>query len=543
MKKQSVLSAGMTLLTAGLMLGVTSCSPSEPDVQPVIITNDTFWSDTDGNLICSQGGGIFRFTDPTDGQDKYFWYGAHYAEADSFAANPVRKYQHCSFQGVTLYTSVDLGHWQRRTDVLTPKAVGQHEWLGRLGVCPIKERGLYALLIQHDASLLIALAKSPLGPFEPYRHIDMTPIIGTPNTGDQTVFVDDDGTGYLVYSYGRGRNRIYLSQIGVEQKTDSIGLLDCTELFHGQSREGNCMFKYDGKYYISASNIYGWDSSHAFYLSSNNIRGPYTAPNGDMKIMRGCAQDYAHVSQTGFYLTVHGTEQDLVLYCGDRWTDFANNGLGYNQWVPIAFDQDNEPIFNSLSQWRLDAKRGRWGVGPENNYVLNGSFEADRRIIPLAVKPRQEVLTGWDTEVLSGNAVSLDNPSSPHLNRLNSSTDNRFVVGKMSLCISDSVAFERRVSQKVREKACIPLPDGNYKLSATVRLTGSLSEASMYAISGADTTEFSLLPNNSANEWHTVSLNVPVLQGKVIVGFHAKGEALAEMLVDDVVFVRIVEQE
>jgi hypothetical protein len=37
----------------------------------------------------------------------------------------------------------------------------------------------------------------------------MTSIIGTPNTGDQTVFTDPDtGKSYLCYSYGKGRSRI-----------------------------------------------------------------------------------------------------------------------------------------------------------------------------------------------------------------------------------------------------------------------------------------------------------------------------------------------
>lgn len=36
-----------------------------------LITNDRFYTDTDGNILYSQGGGIFKF--PND--DKYYWYG------------------------------------------------------------------------------------------------------------------------------------------------------------------------------------------------------------------------------------------------------------------------------------------------------------------------------------------------------------------------------------------------------------------------------------------------------------------------------------
>jgi len=111
----------------------------------------------------------------------------------------------------------------------------------------------------------------------------MKNMIGTTNTGDQTVFIDEDtGKSYLIYSYGRGRNKIYVSEIGV--KEGMIDLLDCTQIFHGEGREGNCMFKYKGKYYMCASNLYGWDSSYAYYLMADDIRGPYM-PSNDMKIM------------------------------------------------------------------------------------------------------------------------------------------------------------------------------------------------------------------------------------------------------------------
>jgi len=64
---------------------------------------------------------------------------------------------------------------------------------------------------------------SPNGPFKWHQRIDMTGMIGTSNTGDQTVFTDEDtGKSYLVYSYGKGRNKIYISQIGVKDSSGSF---------------------------------------------------------------------------------------------------------------------------------------------------------------------------------------------------------------------------------------------------------------------------------------------------------------------------------
>lgn len=36
------------------------------------------------------------------------------------------------------------------------------------------------------------------------------------------------------------------------------------------------MFKYKGKYYVYASDLYGWNSSNVYFLESNSIYGPYT---------------------------------------------------------------------------------------------------------------------------------------------------------------------------------------------------------------------------------------------------------------------------
>ena len=75
-------------------------------------------------------------------------------------------------------------------------------------------------------------------------------------------------------------------------------------------------------------------------------------------IMPGAKYSYAHNSQTGFYYTLHGSKQDTVIYCGDRWCDFGTHGIGYNQWVPLTMD-GYTPHFNDLSQWKLNCRNRR----------------------------------------------------------------------------------------------------------------------------------------------------------------------------------------
>lgn len=501
------------------------------------IKNDQFWTTKDGQPINSQGGGVFKFPDPATGQLKYYWYGVHYKEADTYRNDPSVTLAKDSFQSVTCYTSTDLVNWKFEADVLTKDEVfknGRSTWVGRLGVAYISELKKYALVVQHGNQVLFTVADSPTGPFKWHNRISMKDMIGTTNTGDQTVFTDEDsGKSYLIYSYGSGRNKIYVSEIGV--KNDTVNLLDCTRVFQGESREGNCMFKHKGKYYMFASNIYGWDASYAYYMVADDIRGPYT-PTNEMLVMKGSEADYAHVTQTGFFFSVKGSKQETIVYCGDRWANFAGNGLGYNHWFPLSFD-GSLPYFNSLSSWSLNEKTGEWKVAADNNYVRNGSFEADRKYIPSHVKPVQTELTGWVTTVTEGNKISLDSLTSPVLNHANTREERKLVIGERSLNISDRINFKRKVSQLISSTPYVKLEDGYYTLTAKVKRSSGFARLEMFASSGKNTSGWKIREENG--NWQTITIKkIRVNDEKVEIGFYAEGAANAFCYVDDISLVK-----
>ncbi|TMI64533.1 MAG: beta-xylosidase [Bacteroidetes bacterium] len=501
------------------------------------IKNDIFWKTKDDRPIYSQGGGIFKFADPVTGEKKYYWYGVHYKEAETYRNDPSVTLPNATFETVTCYSSTDLINWTFEADVFTKEEAFKtipKTWVGRLGVAYIKELNKYTMVVQHGNQVLITVADSPTGQFTWHQRINMKDMIGTTNTGDQTIFTDEEsGKSYLIYSYGSGRNKIYVSEIGV--KDGMVNLLDCTKVFQGESREGNCMFKYKGKYYMAASNIYGWDASYAYYLVADDIRGPYL-PTNDMQVMKGSENDYAHVTQTGFFFNVKGSKQETVIYCGDRWADFAGNGLGYNQWFPLSFD-GSVPYFNSLGSWNINAKTGEWKVGRDNNYVMNGSFEADRRRIPSHVKPVQEHLLGWITTVLDGNKVSLDSNNSPVLNYFNTQNDRNIVIGEKSLQINDKVNFKRKVSQTITSSPYVKLEDGDYLLTAKVRNSSGFVRLEMYAESNGKIFKYNIKNENAG--WIAIKIeHIKIKNGKAEIGFEAEAEANAFCYVDDVVLVK-----
>lgn len=503
------------------------------------IKNDSFWDTKNGKPIYSQGGGIFKFPDPETGEEKYYWYGVHYKGAETYREDPSATQRGIGFEGVTCYSSTDLVNWEFEANPLTPDEVFNESdgrrrgWLGRMGVAYAKEANKYVLVIQYNRRVLFAVSDSHLGPFKYQHEKSMMDWIGTSNTGDQTVFTDEDtGKSYLVYSYGEGRHKIYISEIGM--KNDTLTLLNYKQVFEGDGREGNCMFKYKGKYYLAASQLYGWDGSLAYYLVADEIWGPYL-PENDMQVFPGCEDDYAHISQTGFFYTVRGSKQETVLFCGDRWADFAGNGLGYNQWCPLSFD-GYVPYFNSLNSWNLNEETGEWNVADDNNYVKNPSFEADRKQMPSPVKPVQTRLLGWETTVIKGTEISLDSLS-PVLNHENTTEERKQVIGERSMNMSDRVDFIRKVHQKIDSSPYLRFENGNYTLTAKVKNSGEFNQLEMYAKSGDK--RFDVSPEDGNETWTTISIeNVVVKNNEVEIGFLADGQAGAYCLVDDVSLVK-----
>ena len=528
---------GWAVIVLLLACTIYASSFSTVNAQGLTIKNDVFWNTKDGRPIYSQGGGIFKFKEPLTGKEKYYWYGVHYTEAETYHNKPSVTLPNATFEAVTCYSSTDLVNWTFEKNVLTKEEVfkdGKKTWVGRLGVAYVKELNKYALVVQHGNQVLFTISESPTGQFTWHQRISMKDMIGTTNTGDQTVFTDDDGKSYLIYSYGSGRNKIYVSEIGV--KDGMVNLLDCTRVFQGESREGNCLFKYKGRYYMAASNIYGWDASYAYYLIADDIRGPYL-PTNDMQVMKGCEDEYAHVTQTGFFVSVKGSKQETIVYCGDRWANFAGNGLGYNQWFPLSFD-GKLPYFNSLSSWILNAKTGEWKVASGNNYVKNGSFEADRKNIPSHIKPVQTQLIGWLTTVTEGNQVSLDSFSSPVLNHSNTEAERKVVIGERSLNISDRVNFKRKVFQVIASSPYVQLQDGYYTMTGKVKNSNGFAKLEMYAQSDKKRSTYSVTNENAS--WLMIKIErLQVKNGKVEIGFVAEGAANAFCYVDDVSLVKI----
>ena len=339
-----------------------------------LIKNDVFWKDTSGNPIYSQGGGVLRVG------NTYYWYGVRYGGAATYAANPTKSNDDTSFVAVTIYSSTDLANWKFEGNALTMATVSakatmdSSTWIGRVGIAYNTTTTKYVLVGQYlgtpDTTQFFATSDTPNGAFAWDHTQAVITNVTNSNCGDQSVFTDDDGKAYILCSSLSGRSNTYIVPL---RPADFLEAQPATKIFGGAGREGNAMFKANGRYYVCSSDLHGWNASHTYYISATNIMGPYDTE----AVIGNTDADFSHVTQTGLFLTVKGSTQETVIFGGDRWSDFAGNGIGYNQWVPLTFS-GTKPVMQSLSEWSINSATGAWTVGAGNNYVLNPSFEADR---------------------------------------------------------------------------------------------------------------------------------------------------------------------
>jgi hypothetical protein len=435
--------------------------------------NDRFWKDTSGTPIYSQGGGVLQVG------STYYWYGVKYAGAVTYAASPTRKNGDTAFQGITTYSSQDLVNWKLEA---TDRPANTGGWFGRLGVAYNATTKKYVLVAQGGGGLYFATSDRPNGGFVFSNVQTNLPGIVNGSTGDQTIFQDDDGQAYLVSSSSSGRANRYVSRL---RPADFLAVENAVLVYRGGGREGNCMFKYDGHYYFCSSDLHGWNASQSYCVSAANIDGPY----GAEFVLEGTERDYSHVTQTGFFIAVKGTQATTIVFAGDRWSDFAGNGLGYNQWMPLSF-AGTTAHFHSLSQWSIDAASGTWQVAPGNNYVLNPSFEADRIDVTTPV--------GWT-------ASSGANVEDGH-------------SGRWSWRLTGNSTLDHAVPS---------LPNGTYAL--TVWVKSSAAGATLYAKNFGGNDKTVAIPR--ATTFTSVTLaDIAVTNGRISVGITGNGPTVT---VDD----------
>jgi hypothetical protein len=309
------------------------------------------WNDTEGNPIQAHGGGVIKI------DDTYYWYGENKGaettvNSQGGARTPVI--------GVSCYSSKDLYNWKYEGLALKGIDEAGHELnplnvLERPKVLFNDKTGKYVMWFHLDAEDYswakggVAVSDSPTGPFE---------YLGSQRPGgnmlrDMTLFKDDDGAGYLIYS-SENNATIHISRLS-EDFTTPVG--EPHRILINMVREAPAIFKKNGCYYLFTSACTGWNDNRAWLTTAEDIMGDWFTLRGG-ECLKGDPEHQATTfeSQSTFALVVQEDgKEDQVIFMADRWNQ---DDLGDSRylWLPVTFDEKNNLFAHVVyhDEWSLN---------------------------------------------------------------------------------------------------------------------------------------------------------------------------------------------
>lgn len=161
---------------------------------------------------------------------------------------------------------------------------------------------------------------------------------------DMTLFVDDDGKAYHIYS-SEENSTLHIAELSA----DYLGYTGkFARFFSGRFMEAPTLFKRNGKYYMINSGCTGWNPNEARSAWAPSIWGPWEE-FGNPSI--GKESEITFNSQGTYVLPVQG-KKDAYIFVADRWNP-SNPIDGRYVWLPISFEGER-PILRWKDTWDLE---------------------------------------------------------------------------------------------------------------------------------------------------------------------------------------------
>ncbi|MFT4202647.1 MAG: glycoside hydrolase family 43 protein [Chitinophagaceae bacterium] len=340
------------------------------------------WPDDKGVHINAHGGGILYH----DGM--YYWYGENKGEHSNNA-----------LVGITCYSSTDLYHWKNEGVVLdvsddAKSPIARGCIMERPKVIYNTTTQKYVLYFHLEllgrgydaANVGIAVSDFPTGKFKFLKNarvnpgifpLDMTvaqkeakqmpsdfkewwtpewrtaienglfvrrDLAGGQMCRDMTLFVDDDGKAYHIYS---SEDNLTLQIAALSD--DYLNYTgQYVRVAPGGHNEAPTLFKKDGKYYMITSGCTGWAPNAARLFTADHIFGPWNELRNPCV---GVGAQLTFHSQGTYILPVPG-KKDAFIFMADRWRP-EHPIDGRYIWLPILFEK-GLPVLKWQDSWGLD---------------------------------------------------------------------------------------------------------------------------------------------------------------------------------------------
>ena len=341
------------------------------------------WPDNNGEHINAHGGGVLYHN------GTYYWYGEHKSENTSKA-----------LVGVTCYSSKNLTDWQNEGPVLRVSDDPESDItagcvIERPKVIYNKQTGKFVMWFHLElknrgyeaARAAVAVSDSPTGPFRFIRSGRVNPGIQPSNmteeektamqaldmadykewwtpawykaidkglfvkrdleggqmSRDMTLYVDDDGKAYHIYS-SEDNMTLHIAELTDDYLSHTGKYVRLAPAGHN---EAPAIFKRNGKYWMITSGCTGWDPNEARMFSADNIYGPWT------KHPNPCVGPKANLTfggQSTYILPVQG-KQDAFIFMADMWRPQRHIDGRYI-WLPIQYRADGTPFIEWMEAWK-----------------------------------------------------------------------------------------------------------------------------------------------------------------------------------------------
>lgn len=340
------------------------------------------WEDVDGNTINAHGGGMLFH------KGRYYWYGENRPEKGFTTEVGIGVYSSDDLlnwkdEGVALAVSEEKGSPIERGCIIERPKVIYNELTKKyvmLFHLELKGQGYAA------ARVGFAVAEQPEGPFTFIRSLrpnagkwpaDFSEqdirkaltldeadypdwwtqswrkaiadglllkrdIEGGQMSRDMTVFVDDDGKAYHIFSAEENLT------LNLAELTSDY--LDYTgkyiRIAPGGQNEAPTIFKRQGVYWLITSGCTGWEPNEARMFRSTSLWGPWEQlPNPFV----GENANKTFFSQ-GTYIFKKENTEDGYIFMADRWMPASLKYSPY-VWLPIDFDGEGCPVIKWRDQW------------------------------------------------------------------------------------------------------------------------------------------------------------------------------------------------
>jgi hypothetical protein len=330
-------------LAVCLVLFVTDVAAGAPPAfRTVNVQNTEPRRDTSGEIIDAHDGCLQFF------EGRYYLYGTAYGRSAGFGIN----------NRFRVYSSADLEHWRFDGELIEDQPAGVFY---RPYVVFNSVTKKYVLWFNWypqlwDGFMCAAVSDTPVGPFK-IASLDVPLSKAAKRPGDGSLFVDDDGTGYFVYTViGEGH------AVRVEKLTrDFLGSTGETSEVLATGCEAPAMFRREGVYYVLTDNAccFCARGSGARVFTAAAPLGPYTNRGN---IGRDAADHPIIPAQQTYVARLPGSKGDVYIWMGDRWGSRPDAVKGHDlqHWsAPLRFEADGAiaPLLNQPA-WSAELVAG-----------------------------------------------------------------------------------------------------------------------------------------------------------------------------------------